>query len=50
VLLRIVAEYRRGMDVLSPGTLVDLDASDAARLIEDGLAVPAVAEIARETR
>jgi hypothetical protein len=44
VLVRLVAEHRRGADVLSPGTLVDLDASEAAPLIADGRAVPVVAD------
>jgi hypothetical protein len=44
VLVRLVAEYRRGADTLPPGALIDIDAFEAAPLIEDGRAVPVAAD------
>jgi hypothetical protein len=51
VQVRLVAEYRRGADVLPPGALIDIDDFEAAPLVEDGRAVPvAVEQLAVETR
>jgi hypothetical protein len=44
LLVELVTEYRRGMDVLSPGLLIDVDAFEAAPLIADGLAVPVLVD------
>jgi hypothetical protein len=51
VLVRLVAEHRRGAVTLSPGVLLDMPAAEAMLLVQDGLAVPAGRdELARETR
>jgi hypothetical protein len=51
LLVRLVEEYRRGADILPPGALIDIDAFEAAPLIQGGRAVPAAAEqLAVETR
>jgi hypothetical protein len=40
VIVRLLVEYRREGHTLSPGALLRCELSEAASLIEDGLAVP----------
>jgi hypothetical protein len=40
VLVRLVTHYSRGSQDLAPGAVLDLQASEAEFLIEEGVAVP----------